>query len=109
MLEETIAKIERELQTGAVDQARKTELLGLLSTLRSEVKALAVTHSDQAESVATFAALSTHEATRKQQQPRLLEFSLRGLAASAEELEASHPKLVEVVNQISTMLSNMGI
>jgi queuine/archaeosine tRNA-ribosyltransferase len=109
MLEETIARIERELQAGSLEPDRKAELLRLLSTLRSEVEALSLTHSDQAQSVAGFAALSTHEATRTKTRPQLLEFSLRGLAASAQEVEASHPRLVEVVNRICTMLSNMGI
>jgi queuine/archaeosine tRNA-ribosyltransferase len=109
MLEETIARIERELQADLLEPERKAELLRLLSTLRSEVNALSLTHSEQAQSVAGFAALSTHEATRAKRRPQLLEFSLRGLAASAQELEVSHPRLVEVVNRICTMLSNMGI
>jgi hypothetical protein len=34
---------------------------------------------------------------------------LRGLQSSAEGFEKSHPKLVEIVNRISSTLSNLGI
>ena len=52
---------------------------------------------------------STHEATRAEKKPKLIEAALNGLTASVESFEASHPKLAEVVNQIAIRLSNMGL
>jgi TRAP-type uncharacterized transport system substrate-binding protein len=62
-----------------------------------------------AESFTGFAQTSAHEATRKDKNEDLLDLSLKGLTSSVNELESSHPKLVEIVNRISYMLSNMGI
>jgi hypothetical protein len=34
---------------------------------------------------------------------------VRGLRSSADGFEQSHPRLVQIVNSISNMLSNLGI
>jgi len=109
MFENTIAKLEQEIQGGALEPARKAELLALLARLRAEVATLPPGEDEQARSVSGFAALSAHEATRSTSRPKLLEVSLRGLAASGQELELTHPRLAEVVNQLCALLSNMGI
>ena len=88
---------------------RKRDLLRLLATLRTEVSALSKTHGEQAESIAQFTKISTHEATRGKQSPELRELSVRGLQSSVEGFEKSHPHLVEIVNRISNTLSNIGI
>lgn len=110
MIQDTIAQIEQRLrQGGAVDDAKRAELLHLLATLKAEVSGLSETHADQAQSIAGFTAVSAHEATREEKNPDLVRLSLKGLASSVEEFEASHPRLVEVVNRICTTLSNLGI
>src|SRR5215469_15627193 len=110
MIEETIGKIESRLQAAdSIPEERRNELLQLLGTLKSEVAALSKTHGEQAESIAGFAELSTHEATRSEQNPQLLNLSLKGLNSSVQELEQSHPHLVQIVNAISNTLSNLGI
>ena len=110
MITDTIAKIEARLRQGGVtDEAKRAELLSLLATLKAEVGNLSETHADQAQSIAGFTAVSTHEATREQKDPRLVQLSLKGLASSVEEFEVSHPRLVEVVNRICTTLSGLGI
>lgn len=38
--------------------------------------------------------------------PKLIEAVLNGLTASVEAIEASHPKLARVVNQIALIPSN---
>jgi hypothetical protein len=81
----------------------------LLARLKTEVGALSKTHGEQAESIAGFAQLSAHEATRGEQNPQLRELSVRGLQSSVEGFEKSHPHLVEIVNRISNTLSNLGI
>jgi Mg2+ and Co2+ transporter CorA len=110
MIEDTIGKIENKIQSAEViKEERRHELLQLLGTLKSEVAELSKTHGEQAESIAGFAELSTHEAIRSDQNPRLLELSLQGLSSSVSEFEKSHPRLVQIVNAISNTLSNLGI
>jgi hypothetical protein len=110
MIEDTIGKIENRIRSAeAVKDERRQELLQLLGTLKSEVAELSKTHGEQAQSIAGFAEVSTHEATRAEQNPELLKLSLEGLGSSAREFEESHPRLVQIVNAISNTLSNLGI
>ncbi len=109
MIEDTLAKIEARLQsTEALKEDQRRELQELLATLKSEVANLSKTHAEQAESIAGFTEISTHEATREPQNPQLLKLSLTGLTSSVEEFERTHPKLVKVVNAISTTLGKLG-
>lgn len=110
MIEDTIGKIESRIQgADSIKEDRRQELLHLLATLKSEVADLSKTHGEQAQSIAGFAEVSAHEATRSEQNPQLLKLSLQGLTSSVEELEESHPRLVQLVNTISNTLSNLGI
>ena len=112
MIDETIEKIEKRIKEAESDAAKgkdMEELVALLETLKKEVADLSRTHAAHAESIAGFAKVSAHEATRADQNPELLEISLKGLTSSVAGIESSHPKLVEIVNRISVMLSNMGI
>ncbi len=110
MIEDTIGKIESELQSAeSIKEERRRELLELLARLKSEVAELSKTNREQAQSIAGFTQVSTYEATRAEQNPRLLKLSLEGLDSSVKELEESHPRLVQVVNAISQTLSNLGI
>jgi TRAP-type uncharacterized transport system substrate-binding protein len=110
MLKTTIANIENKIKRNASIQDKdKAELLRLLSSLQDEVSELSKIDNEQAESITGFAQTSAHEATRKDKNEDLIDLSLKGLTSSVGELESSHPKLVEIVNRISQMLSNMGI
>ena len=110
MIKETISSIEAKIQSAeAINGDKKRELLQLLGTLKSEVDTLAQTHDEQAQSIAGFTEISAHEATRTQQNPELLQLSLKGLSSSVEGFENSHPRLVQIVNTISQTLSNLGI
>jgi len=110
MIEDTVSKIEAKIQAAdAINDERKRELLQLLGKLKSEISRLSRTHGEQAESIAGFTELSTHEAIRNERNPELLKLSLKGLTSSVDEFEKSHPQLVQSVNAISTMLSNLGI
>ncbi len=110
MIEKTISEIEAKISGAeSVSAERKAELLKLLGTLKTEVAKLAQTHGDQADSIAGFAQLSAHEATRAQPNPELRELSLQGLRSSVEDLELSHPRLAQIVNSISKTLSDLGI
>jgi hypothetical protein len=110
MIEKTITEIEAQIGGAeAVSAERKQELLKLLATLKTEVAELSKTHGEQADSIAGFAKLSAHEATRTTQNPQLRELSNQGLRSSVEGFEQSHPRLVQIVNRISQTLSDLGI
>ncbi len=110
MIEDRIQKIETRLHESAnIPDAARAELLKLLAALKDEVGVLARSHEEDARSIARFVDASAHEVTRAEKRPKLIEAALNGLTASVETVEASHPKLAEVVNQIAVVLSNMGI
>ncbi|MBU6411100.1 MAG: DUF4404 family protein [Verrucomicrobiota bacterium] len=110
MIEKTIGEIEAKIRgANAIGDERKGELLQLLGTLKTEIGALEKTHGEQAQSIAGFANVSAHEATREEQNPELLEHSLAGLRSSVEGFEKTHPRLVQIVNAISNTLANLGI
>jgi len=110
MLEPTITNIENKIrQNCSIEDKEKAELLQLLGSLKNEISELSKTDKEHAESITGFAQTSTHEATRKEKNEQLLDLSLKGLTSSVDELESSHPRLVEIVNRISHILSNMGI
>jgi len=110
MIEDTIGKIEDRIRGAeAIKDERRHELLALLGTLKSEVAGLSKTHEEQAQSIAGFTELSAHEATRAEQNPELLKLSLEGMGSSVQGFEESHPRLVQIVNTISSTLSNLGI
>ena len=102
-----IEKIIRASEALQADQ--KAELLRLLTTLKSEIATLEHTYADHAESVIGLTERSMHEAIRQPKDPQLAASALQELAASVAELEVSHPQLVNVVNAISVLLSNIGI
>lgn len=109
MIEDTVSNIEAKIRASeSINDDKKRELLQLLETLKSEVGTLSRTHGEQAQSIAAFTEVSTHEATRAEQNPELLKLSLKGLSSSVGGFEKSHPKLVQNVNAISNMLSNLG-
>lgn len=110
MMQDTISKIEARIRgAGALQDKSRAELLELLGELKSQIDSLSKTNQEQAQSIAGFTEVSTHEATREEKNPRSLQHSLGGLKSSVEELELSHPKLVTVVNRLAAMLANMGI
>lgn len=110
MIDETIKQIEARIQNAdSLSPDRRHELLELLARLKAEAGELARTHTEQAQSIVAFTQVSTLEATRAEQNPNLLNLSTEGLRKSVAEFEKSHPKLAQVVNTISTTLSNSGI
>jgi len=110
MIEKTIGEIEAKIRDAdSVGGDRKRELLQLVATLKTEVANLSKTDAEHARSIAGFANVSAHEATRKNQNPRLLEHSLAGLRSSVKGFEQSHPHLVQIVNRLCNTLSDWGI
>lgn len=110
MLQDHIEKIESKVQGAkGIPEETKNELMGLLSTLKSEIGDLSRTHGEDADSITRFTEVSAHEATREERKPELVKVAVQGLSSSVEGFESSHPGLVQIVNRIATILSNMGI
>ncbi len=110
MIKETITQIEARIEKAeSLNDAKKKELLDLLSTLKVEVSELSKTHAEQTRSITGFTEVSIHEAIREEKNPQLLKLSLEGLSTSVQGFETSHPKLVGVVNSICLTLSNIGV
>ena len=110
MIQNTIEKIEEKIRIyDSLNEENRTELLKLLETLKTDISEFSENQQENAESLAGFISASTHEATRVQKNPTLLKHAIEGLSASVEGFEVSHPKLVENVNSIASMLANMGI
>jgi hypothetical protein len=110
MIEETIKRIETTLQGAkAMAPKKREELMALLAELKGEVTGLSETNREGAESIAGFTQVTAHEATRADGDRQLLNLSLKGLSGSVNKFEASHPKLVKVVNDICTALSGLGL
>ncbi len=106
----TITKIKTKIQEATFPRSEtKKELLDLISQLEPEAAGLSKAHPEHAESIIGFMERSTHEATRHGKNEELLKISLAGLNASVKGFEASHERLVAVVNNICTTLANMGI
>jgi len=110
MIEERIRTIEARLRDSAhLSEATRQELLELLEALRREIASLPESQKEEGQSIARFAEVSTHEATRPESRPRLLQAALEGLTGSVEEFEASHPELTSTINRMALILSNMGM
>ena len=110
MVKETIGKIEDRIrQAECLGDDQRKELMVLVGRLSTEIDSLADDDGEQAERITGFAELSTREATRNQTNMNLLDVAMDGMKKSVEGFEASHPTLVENVNGICMMLSNIGI
>jgi len=110
MAQKTVEMIEEKIRTNkSLNKSDKTQLLTLLATLKPEMAKLSNDQAEHAESVAGFIERSTHEALRQQKNPTLLKLAIDGLSASVKGFEASHPQLVENVNNIASALANIGI
>lgn len=109
MIDQTLRRIQEQIQGAALPKDKKSELAALLGELEKEVAALARTDRAQAESIAQFAGLSAHEAMRDSGRAELRRHSLEGLAATVDGFEATHPRLASLVNSFCMTLSNLGI
>ena len=109
MLDDTLKKIETIIANSRMVDERKEELQDLMGDLKGELGTLADTHEPQAQSIAGFAKLSSHEATKETVSEDLVNLSMTGLKMSAEEFEATHPRLARTINAICIALSKAGI
>lgn len=106
MIQDRIAKIEATLSSSPnIPAETRHELLTLLGELKAEVTPFAATHDAEAQSITA----AVEQATREGQKPEESSQALEGLASSVRDFEASHPRLVQIVDRLALTLSNMGI
>jgi Domain of unknown function (DUF4404) len=106
---EQLGHLEARIQeTHELSPQQKEELLRLVSELKEAMAAFPTTpeaHAPSRTSVAETAA----ETTRQDTPQHPVRSAMDDVSTSVEAFEASHPELVTAVNQISTLLANMGI
>jgi hypothetical protein len=101
MVEDRIRNIEaRVQQSGNLPESAKAELLEIIGELREELQGVKKEHLEKAEGSAG-AGETPHGET--------LDDALGGLSGTVTELEATHPRLAELVNRLAVALANMGI
>lgn len=108
MIQDTLKRLESRLADRSLPEDKRAELLALVEQLKGELDTLSATHPDAARSIAGFADVSAHEATRDAPNTTLVDLSLRGLEQSVLGFEESNPKLAAVVNAVAVALSNIG-
>ncbi len=108
MMSERLAKIESALREATnIPEATRNELLNLVAGLKAELLPLSDTHSEPAQEI-----LGNTEAAVRASAARWGDGAAEaaeGLSASVREFEATHPRLVEIVDQLASTLSNLGI
>jgi ABC-type transporter Mla subunit MlaD len=111
MISDRLAKLESTLreQGDGIPQATRHELIELVAGLRAEVASLLATHGENAQRIAGNAEAAVHATVQRDEHPEQAAEAVRGLAASVREFEATHPRLVEIVDQLALTLSNLGI
>lgn len=110
MIKETLSRIVSAIdKIQAVDARDKAELVALLNKLKAELAALPESRMEEARSIAHFTETAAHEVTRTEKSVQLKNLAISGIAYSVKGFEASHPKLVEMANEICMILARMGI
>ncbi len=80
-----------------------------IDQLKKELGLLEPTHADKAKKAASYALTAAKEARRKERSPKLMSEALKGLEASAAELETSHPNIAATIVEICRELTTLGI
>jgi hypothetical protein len=110
MISERLAKLETTLRDNdTIPEPTRQELLSLLTGLKAEVTPLLATHGDSAQAIAGSAESAVQASMKREEQPEHAAEAVEGLAASVRQFEATHPRLVEIVDQLALTLSNLGI
>ena len=110
MIKETLSKIESAIaRIRAADGKEKARLVSLLNQLKAELAALPESKMADARSLAHFTETAAHEVTRADRSAELKNLSISGMTFSVKGFEVSHPRLVEITNEICLMLARMGI
>jgi len=96
MLDRHIDQLESRIRNAeGISDERRTELLSLLDSMRSEA--------------ASLPADAQEKLTGSVPEDQSTDAVMSEIQDSLAEFEASHPKLTQLTNQVAMVLSNMGI
>ncbi len=109
MPQNTIARIEARIRSGKVTEENKEKLLALVERLKREIGDLSESDGERALKIAKLAEDSSALAVSEKHDPETLHFTLEAMKDSVGEFSATHPRLVSIVNELSLMLSSIGI
>ncbi len=111
MIEDTIKRIEKRIGSAqSISEEAREELLGLVEELKQEASELPQdVPTDDVQSALSLAEISAHESSRGERDSPLKEQAFGALQTSIKELEASHPRIAEMIARMSHVLSRMGI
>jgi len=110
VIKDILAKIEAaSASIKAGDAAEKRRLLELLEQLKAELAALPPSRLAEARSIGNFTEAAVHEAMRQDGSVQLRNLSVSGISYAVKGFEATHPKLVAVVNELCMLLAGIGI
>lgn len=105
-----IEAIEKKIRaTSQIDGKIKEDLLDLMRSLKTELSSLKELHPETAHHIAAQTGVSTDKVLASPEKPEEVQESIDRLQGTVTEFEASHPKLVQVVNRLCMMLSDIGI
>jgi hypothetical protein len=88
---------------------QKEELLRLVLELNEAMAEGSITHGAEPHDTTSGPGRSAPEGARQDTRQHPVRLAMDELSASVEAFEASHPELVNAVNQVSTLLANMGM
>lgn len=105
-----IEAIEKKIEaTSQIDAKIKEDLLDLMRSLKTELTDLKEVNPNGAHNIADKTQVSAEKVLTSDNKQNELQKDIDGLQETVEEFEVSHPKLVQVVNRICMMLSDIGI
>jgi len=105
-----IEAIEKKIEsTSQIDAKIKEDLLDLMRSLKTELTDLKEVNPNGAHNIADKTQVPAEKVLNPENKKNELQKDIDGLQETVEEFEVSHPKLVQVVNRICMMLSDIGI
>lgn len=110
MIKDILSKMETAIDKMNRKGGADAEALAkLLAELKTELQALPESRLEEARSIANFTEAAAHEVSRSNQSMQLKNLSTSGISYAVKGFEASHPRLVDLANEICMALSRMGI
>jgi hypothetical protein len=110
MISGRFARLEDTLRNDStIPEATRVELLQLLADLKAEVAPLVDTHEDTAHAIAGSAEAAVTTSMQERNDPALTAGTVASLKASVRAFEGTHPRLVEIVDQLALTLTNLGL
>lgn len=105
-----IEELEKKIESASqIDAKIKEDLLDLMRSLKTELADLKEIHPKTAHVIADKTQVSAEKILISDNKQNELQEHIDGLQETVGEFEASHPKLVQIVNRLCMMLSDIGI